>query len=433
MAKSPDETLVISGSADGGLRLWNIEEGRMVSDPWEGHDGPVNCLDWSPNTLEIASGSQDGTIRRWNPDTGRQIAPLIKTSHGCLYTVKYSPQDNKFASGGEDKVIRVWSMDGVLLMEINGHDRYVMSLRWSKDGAHIFSASYDNTIRKWRSIDGKELVVFRGHTYGVENICLSPDERHLVSASSDRSVRIWDLETNQPVGDPLLHDDGVLALTIFPDGKYIASGGMDAKIYVWSMDAARKQQGNDDSADESNVEPDVNLKGRPVRPRHHQPHNKGLSTYGEDFWGTDPTHTRAASPVNSSALRWRNFLGLLRFSIRPANTPQSIPTRARRRNFNLFPVGNSIRTVDVAAGKKKQRIAISPPTAAELAAAMQRQSGNNTGSSTQPGQPQTMPGTQLPQGQPTVAQGASGGMEEVSCEVRCCSLFFSCGRSTSHK
>lgn len=47
---------------------------------------------------------------------------------------------------GEDKVIRVWSKDGKLLIEINGHDGVVPSLCWLKDGANIFSGSYDNTI-----------------------------------------------------------------------------------------------------------------------------------------------------------------------------------------------------------------------------------------------------------------------------------------------
>jgi WD40 repeat protein len=82
-------------------------------------------------------------------------------------------------------------------MEIEGRDFQVRSLCWSKDGAHIFSASYDGTIRKWRSIDGKELVVFPGHTNAVMSLCLSPDESHLVSAATDSSVRIWDLKTNQ--------------------------------------------------------------------------------------------------------------------------------------------------------------------------------------------------------------------------------------------
>jgi WD40 repeat protein len=244
MAVCPDETMVVSGSADGRLRLWNVKEGSMVGNPWGRHSAPVTCLDWSPDIREIASGSEDGTVRRWNPDTGLQIAPPIKTGHGRVHAVKYSPRGDKFASGGDRDVICVWSKDGELLIEIEGHDHSVMSLCWSNDGAHIFSASRDMTIRQWQSIDGQELVVFRGHNNPVNSICLTRDERHLVSASSDYSVCIWDLETNEQVGDPLWHDDELLALAISSDETYIASAGKDSKVYVWSMEAALQQRGN---------------------------------------------------------------------------------------------------------------------------------------------------------------------------------------------
>jgi WD40 repeat protein len=150
MAVCPDETMVVSGSGDGRLLLWNVEEGSVVGDPWEGHSAPVRCLDWSPNARDIASGSQDGTIRRWDPNAGRQIAPPIETGHGWVYAVKYSPRGDKFASCGNDGVIRVWSKGGKLLIEIKGHDYTVLSLCWSKDGAYIFSGSGDMTIRKWQ-------------------------------------------------------------------------------------------------------------------------------------------------------------------------------------------------------------------------------------------------------------------------------------------
>jgi len=217
----------------------------VVGEPLEGHKDVVQCLDWSPNGLEIASGSEDGgTAKRWNPDTGRQIGPTIDTGHDLVYVIKYSPQADKLASGGLDRMIRVWSKDGKLLIKINGHDNWVYSLCWSNDGAHIFSASADGTIRKWQLIDGKEVFVLRGHTNYITSICVSRDERHLVSASYDHSVHIWDLKTNQQVGPSLLHDDQVMTVVLCSDGRYIASAGLDKKIYIWSLEAALKQAGD---------------------------------------------------------------------------------------------------------------------------------------------------------------------------------------------
>ncbi|KAG2065994.1 WD40 repeat-like protein [Suillus decipiens] len=451
LAMSPDESMVLSGSADGRLRLWNIKKDSMIGDSWKGHKDFVWSLDWSPDAKEIISGSHDGTTRRWNLDTGRQIAPPTETGHRRVYAVKYSPQGDNFASGGEDKMICIWSKDGELLKKIMDHKDTVTSLYWSKDGAHIFSGSYDATIRKWRSIDGKELVVFQGHTDAVFSLCLSPDESYLVSASSDCSVRIWHLKTNQSVGDPLLHDDELVAVVISPDRKYIASAGKDAKVYIWCLDAALKHAGSDHSVDESKAKPDAKLKGHPVRSRDtilhtsqvfkQQPNNilGGMMKYGNEFWDANTNSTpHPAAPGNPlSSLHWRNFLGSLRLITRLPNTPQSIPLQPRRWNSSLFPVRNSIRTIDVAAGRKKNRIFVSPPTAAEMARAkatgtVQHTNGSQAGSSTQSSQPQAALGIQVSQGRQTetVAQGSSGGTREVSCEVRCCGLFVGCGRPT---
>ncbi|KAJ8597806.1 WD40 repeat-like protein [Rhizopogon salebrosus TDB-379] len=350
MAVCPDKTMVVSGSLDGRLRLWNVEEGVVVGDPWEGHSAHVRCLDWSPNTREIASGSEDGTIRRWNPNNGRQIAPPIETGHGFVYAIKYSPRGDKFASCGYDNVIRVWSRDGKLLIEIKGHDDSVRSLCWPKDGAHIFSGSRDCTVREWQSIDGKEVVVLRGHTHTVASICLSPDECRLVSASSDCSVRIWNLKTNQQVGGPLLHDDQLLAIAIPSDGRYIASAGLDKKIYVWSFDATLKQSGD-------RVHPNAKLKGHASSSKNisdvsplptRQANNEGLTHYGNDFWGDGTKSTpRRSPPLRGTSPPRRNFFDFLYFR-RHVDASPSIQLKARRWNFSLFTGRIPAHTVDAA-------------------------------------------------------------------------------------
>lgn len=53
---SPDKTMVVqSGSIDGRIQLWNIKNGKIIGNPWEGDNGHVICVDWSPNGQRIAS------------------------------------------------------------------------------------------------------------------------------------------------------------------------------------------------------------------------------------------------------------------------------------------------------------------------------------------------------------------------------------------
>ncbi|KAG2065990.1 hypothetical protein BDR04DRAFT_1107471, partial [Suillus decipiens] len=157
-----------------------------------------------------------------------------------------------------------------------------------------------------------------------------------------------------------------------------------------------------------------------------------MSKYGKNFWDADTNPTpRLVSPPASPlpALHWRKLLGSVHFSPRPPNRPKSIPLEPRHWNFNLFSGGSSIRTIDVAAGRKKNRIYVSPPSAAEVAraeaaTAMQRANGKEAGSSMQASQPQAVSGTEVSQGRLTETRVAGGGTADDSYEVRCCGLLF---------
>ncbi|KAG1808915.1 WD40-repeat-containing domain protein [Suillus subaureus] len=429
--------MLVSGSTDGNVQLWSTKEGNMVGDPWKAHRDVVMYLHWSPNAVEIVSGSHDGTIRRWNPHTGREMAHPIATSHGWVTVVRYSPQGDKFASGGADKMIRIWSTDGQPLIEINGHDDWVMSLCWSNDGTQIFSASSDSTIRKWQTSDGKELVILRGHTNSVNSLCLSLDESYLFSASKDCSVRIWDLGTNEAIGDPLLHDEQIWALAMFPDGTYFASAGVDAKVYVWSLDAALKQQ-DSSGACNSNAELVANFTGRAARSREvcdsspvskQQSYDRAFGRYGNNFWGSDtnPIPRRSSAPF-ASTLRLRSAFGFLRPRTKPVDALQEIPLKTQRRNFNFFSVRTSIRPVEVAPCREEDRYGIAPPSEAEVAAAMESTSDKQLDSSTQQGQAVAgAQGSQVHniQGPSTpMARAEHSGYDtgESSCVIGCCGL-----------
>lgn len=434
---SPDETMFCSGSGGGTLQLWDIRKGSVIGSSWEGHSAAVRCLDWSPNALEIASGSQDGTIRRWNPDTGRQIAPAIETNHGWVHTIRYSPQSDKFASGGDDKVICIWSMDNELLIEIKGHEATVRSLRWTKDGGHIFSSSSDTTIRKWRSIDGEELFVLQGHARSVRSLCLTKDERHLISASIDCSVLIWDLNVNQSVGKPLLHDYKLFTLAMSPDEKYIVSAGADANIYVWSLEAALNCTDNEYSGDNDDVQPNISPKGDATQ--HRDSSKRCLQTkYGGDFFGGDnngASRSAATQVIPPSALGWRSWFGFLHLSRQSSNGSLRTPPEPRRGIFRLFSAGNSRGTSTVAPAREDDRYGITPETDEEAAAAMLRKNSNEASSnSTGSGEPAA--GTQMNQGliihtqEPT---GEAGEKEhDVHEGVSCCASIFGRRRPSNY-
>ena len=64
VAFNPAETLLVSGSHDKTVGIWNLAEGKLITQ-LKGHEREVLRVAISPDGTLIASISWDGTIRLW--------------------------------------------------------------------------------------------------------------------------------------------------------------------------------------------------------------------------------------------------------------------------------------------------------------------------------------------------------------------------------
>ena len=82
---SPDGAVLVSGSYDATIRLWDIGTGEQLG-TLEGHTYAITSVAVSPDGSAIASGSYDGTVLLWEfpmiADTGEVLAELIGDLNG---------------------------------------------------------------------------------------------------------------------------------------------------------------------------------------------------------------------------------------------------------------------------------------------------------------------------------------------------------------
>ena len=95
-----------TGSADEIIKLWNTEDGKLVS-TLQGHKGSVNTVAFSPDGKYLVSGSQDGTLKIWNVQSGKCIDSW-QGHDGAVYSVYFSPDGGFVVSGSEDSDVTVW-------------------------------------------------------------------------------------------------------------------------------------------------------------------------------------------------------------------------------------------------------------------------------------------------------------------------------------
>jgi WD40 repeat protein len=77
LAISPDGQLLVSGSDDQTVRLWNLQTGECLHVK-HGHVSWVRSVIFSADGQIVFSGSDDRTIKLWDVATGR----CIKTVRG---------------------------------------------------------------------------------------------------------------------------------------------------------------------------------------------------------------------------------------------------------------------------------------------------------------------------------------------------------------
>ena len=110
------------------------------------HRGSVNSLAISKEDLLI-SGSADLTIKVWNIKTGQCLNEL--NGHTEWVSSLAISKEGQLISGSGDLTIKVWDIEtGKCLKTLSGHTSLVLSLAISK-GGKLFSGSEDNSIKVW--------------------------------------------------------------------------------------------------------------------------------------------------------------------------------------------------------------------------------------------------------------------------------------------
>ena len=155
---------------------------------FDGHQQEVYTLDFSLDGRLIVSGSGDKTVRIWDMIDGTSKVLTINdgdppnNDHGVT-SVAISPNGRYVAAGSLDSVVRIWNVNTSQLVErLEGHSDCVYSVAFTPDGKGLVSGSLDKTSKYWDISDlvagrgvnaggreggsGKCTMIFKGHKVG---------------------------------------------------------------------------------------------------------------------------------------------------------------------------------------------------------------------------------------------------------------------------
>ncbi|MBO0792395.1 MAG: NACHT domain-containing protein, partial [Ktedonobacteraceae bacterium] len=225
-------TLLASGSDDQTIHIWDLASGACLH-TLTGHSGRVRALAFNPDDTLLASGSTDNTICLWDMRLQRCLHTLLGHTNN-LRTLAFSPDGQLLASGGDDCTIRIWHVhNGTCLHLLQDHASRVRSTAFSPDGALLASGSEDQTIRLWNTQTWHCQTILRGHTQGLRSIAFSPDGQTLLSGADDQSARLWQTETGSCFKTLQGYTNRIWSITMTPTGNTLVSGSEDLALRVW--------------------------------------------------------------------------------------------------------------------------------------------------------------------------------------------------------
>ncbi len=259
-AKQP---LCLTGTSDGKIHLWNLnlkqqpfpQPAAVLEKPLDGHQDAVTALAFSPDGAYFASGAADGTIKLWHAEDGK-LAYALDAAHGAdnphqggITALSFTPH-SRLVSASRDNTIRIWNLKakGAHLegLPITGRSGNVNHLGVSQDGRWmLFDQGKSLHLRALP--DGQTINTLKnpGGATPFETLALfSPDASLILTGGApEGKLQLWRAPAEDSRGFEVrqfvtIQKSPVTCAAFAPvlGGKgFAASGTKDGNVYLWPV------------------------------------------------------------------------------------------------------------------------------------------------------------------------------------------------------
>ncbi|KAH0788105.1 F-box-like/WD repeat-containing protein TBL1X [Histomonas meleagridis] len=230
LAWHPNGTILATACLDGIARLWTSHgELKYVLNR---HTQAIFTMQFSPDGNLLLTGSSDQQIIVWNVLTG-EVKQIFQHHYSRVLDVDWLDNSIFASCAGNSTILVCRCGDAQPLHMLRGHSGEVNKIEWDPMRKLLASCADDNTVRIWSPFDRAQTIVLTGHTHNVYTIEWAPGtSRLLASGAFDNTVRLWNVNNRSCIAVFDSYTQPVYTVCFSPLGKYLASGGVDGEVNI---------------------------------------------------------------------------------------------------------------------------------------------------------------------------------------------------------
>lgn len=207
------------------------------------HDNVIYALIFSNKSDLLISGSADTKIKVWNAITGN-LKFTLSGHTGSVNTLAISPCDRFLISGSTDRTIRIWDLANPFIKPhvIEQYSCGVTTVSITPNGKYFISAGRDNCLKIWCMKTRKNIYTYENVLDNINSIAISSDNKLMAVGNINGIVELWDLETHTQ-----LQSITACSPVIFNDNsKYLITGDIHNRIQIWQKTVDNSHLNYDD-------------------------------------------------------------------------------------------------------------------------------------------------------------------------------------------
>ena len=230
----PNENILAIGGEDGSLQFRDLTEMKLQF-KLPHHKKAVTSLDFNLEGDLFVSSSEDGKLIVWDWELRKQLFEI--EINDSITDLSIHPLRNEIALVTAGGSLETWSLStGSQLHTINKSEHALISIGYDSHGQRIITGLEDGTVQIWEYGTSLFQKTFRGHERSVETLEFSADNKFIISSSSDKTVRIWKVDSKNDSRIIDMEGHRVQDARFAPDGNSFATAGADSSVIIWSAE-----------------------------------------------------------------------------------------------------------------------------------------------------------------------------------------------------